>query len=316
MKLFYCLICIPFFTISCKEAIKNDVKFVAEQSFEEIQFVEPKVSNSLVVNSKEDLLGYWVGDFNANLSDEEMDTIYGNEKYSNLITRKITFSIDEIKGDSIIGHSISAGNISPFKGLLVENASNFEMKVDEFKRERTDGNFAIRIKKADSIMKGDWVAYHPEEVKISSRIFDLKKKLFAYDKENTIEMTFFDTDKSKEFVYATDTVDGKIEEYIDTEYYSTTDKLFEKNASSEELTAEFAANLTKADIFILRNSIFARHGFAFRDKQLRMYFEQFEWYMPVFGDVKDGLSEIEKKNIELLLRYEQNAEEYYDTFGR
>ena len=316
MKIFSSLLCVLFLSISCKEAIKNEVKFKAEQTFEEIQFVEPKVSNSLVVNSKEDLLGYWVGDFKANLSDEAMDTIYGNEKYANLISRKITFSIDEIKGDSIIGHSISAGNISPFKGLLVENASNFEMKVDEFKKERTDGNFAIRIKKADSIMKGDWVAYHPEEVKISSRIFDLKKKLFAYDKENTIEMTFFDTDKSKEFVYATDTVDGKIEEYIDTEYYSTTDKLFEKNASSEELTAEFAANLTKADIFILRNSIFARHGFAFRDKQLRMYFEQFEWYMPVFGDVKDELTEIEKKNIELLLRYEQNAEEYYDTFGR
>ena len=94
MKFFYPLICIIFLTISCKEAIKNEKKFVAEQSFEEIQFVEPKVNNSLVVNSKEDLLGYWVGDFNANLSDEEMDTIYGYEKYANLITRKITFSID------------------------------------------------------------------------------------------------------------------------------------------------------------------------------------------------------------------------------
>ena len=47
-----------------------------------------------------------------------------------------------------------------------------------------------------------------------------------------------------------------------------------------------------------------------------MYFEQFDWYMPVFGDVKDELTEIEKKNIDLLLRYEQNAEEYYDNFGR
>ena len=315
MKLFYCLICIPFFTISCKEAIKNDVKFVAEQSFEEIQFVEPKVSNSLVVNGKEDLLGYWVGDFNANLSDEEMDTIYGNEKYSNLITRKITFSIDEIKGDSIIGHSISAGNISPFKGVLFENTSGFTMQVDEFKKTKTDGNFSIQIKKTDSVMKGNWEAYKPSELMIYKRNFGLKKKLFVYDKETTLNNTFYNTDKSKS-ITITDTIDDEVEVYEDTEYFSTTQKLFEKNASNEELTSDFVSNLSKADIFILRNSIFARHGFAFRDKQLRMYFEQFNWYMPVFGNVKDELTEIEKKNIDLLLRYEQNAEEYYDTFGR
>lgn len=317
MKILYPLICAVFLTISCKEAIKNERKFIAEQSFEEIQFVEPKVNTSLVVNSKEDLLGYWVGNFNANLSDSELDSIYENESSSvNYLYRKITISIDEIKGDSIIGHSISVGNISPFKGLLVENTSNFEMRVDEYKKEKTDGNFVIRINKSDSIMKGDWVAYYPEEVKITSRIFNLKKKIFVYNKEQKIEMTFFNTDKSKEFVYTTDTVDGKIEEYIDTEYFSTTEKVFEKNASIDELTSDFVSNLTKADIFILRNSIFARHGFAFRDKQLRMYFEQFDWYMPVFGDVKEDLTEVEIKNIDLLLRYEQNAEEYYDTFGR
>lgn len=317
MKILYPLICAVFLTISCKEAIKNERKFIAEQSFEEIQFVEPKVNTSLVVNNKEDLLGYWVGNFNANLSDSELDSIYENESSSvNYLYRKITISIDEIKGDSIIGHSISVGNISPFKGLLVENTSNFEMRVDEYKKEKTDGNFVIRINKSDSIMKGDWVAYYPEEVKITSRIFNLKKKIFVYNKEQKIEMTFFNTDKSKEFVYITDTVDGKIEEYIDTEYFSTTEKVFEKNASIDELTSDFVSNLTKADIFILRNSIFARHGFAFRDKQLRMYFEQFDWYMPVFGDVKEDLTEVEIKNIDLLLRYEQNAEEYYDTFGR
>lgn len=315
MKLFYFLICVSFFTISCKEAIKNDVKFVAEQSFEEIQFVEPKVSNSLVVNCKEDLLGYWVGDFNANLSDEEMDTIYGNEKYSNLITRKITFSIDEIKGDSIIGHSISAGNISPFKGVLFENTSGFTMQVDEFKKTKTDGNFSIQIKKTDSVMKGNWEAYKPSELMIYKRNFGLKKKLFVYDKETTLNNTFYNTDKSKS-ITITDTIDDEVEVYEDTEYFSTTQKLFEKNASNEELTSDFVSNLSKADIFILRNSIFARHGFAFRDKQLRMYFEQFDWYMPVFGNVKDELTEIEKKNIDLLLRYEKNAEEYYDTFGR
>jgi 3'-phosphoadenosine 5'-phosphosulfate sulfotransferase len=38
--------------------------------------------------------------------------------------------------------------------------------------------------------------------------------------------------------------------------------------------------------------------------------------MPVFSDVTKDLTEIEKKNIALLLRYEENAKEYYDHFGR
>lgn len=316
MKFLYPLICIVFLTISCKDVIKNEKKFVTKENFEEIQFKVPKVNNSLVVNVKEDLLGYWVGDFNTNLSKEEISSIYENDPNSvSYLYRKITFSIDEIKGDSIIGHSIVAGNISAFKGLIEDQGNAFRFQVDEFNKGKYDGQFQLRIGKKDSILNGTWKAYNENEVKISSRTFAIKKKLFRYNKNQELDFTFFDTDKYKS-VTVTDTIDDENEVYENTEYFSTTQKLFEKNASSEELTSDFVSNLSKADIFILRNSIFARHGFAFRDKQLRMYFEQFDWYMPVFGDVKDELTDIEKKNIDLLLRYEQNAEEYYDTFGR
>ncbi|MDP5097498.1 MAG: YARHG domain-containing protein [Flavobacterium sp.] len=314
MKLFYSLICISFFTISCKEVIKNEKKFVAEQSFEEIQFVEPKVSNSLVVNSKEDLLGYWVGDFKADISEEKTDSIYQEKNY-NLLNIKITFSIDEIKGDSIFGHSITAGNISQFKGLVFQNESEFVIKVDEFKKSKYDGLFEMNISKNDSLLIGNWVAYNPKELKVATRKYQLQKKIFIYNPNNKVDEIFINDDKFNTLKYK-DTIDGEVFENEFEEYFTNTEKLYEKNASIDELTSDFVSNLSKADIFILRNSIFARHGFAFRDKQLRMYFELFDWYMPVFGDVKEDLTEIEIKNIDLLLRYEQNAEEYYDTFGR
>jgi hypothetical protein len=314
MKLFYSLICISFFTISCKEAIKNEKKFIAEQSFEEIQFVEPKVSNSLVVNSKEDLLGYWVGDFKADISEEKTDSIYQEKNY-NLLNRKITFSIDEIKGDSIFGHSITAGNISQFKGLVFQNESEFVIKADEFKKSKYDGLFEMNISKNDSLLIGNWVAYNPKELKVATRKYQLQKKIFKYNPNNKVDEIFINDDKFNTLKYK-DTIDGEVVENEFEEYFTNTEKLYEKNASIDELTSDFVSNLSKADIFILRNSIFARHGFAFRDKQLRMYFEQFDWYMPVFGDVKDELTEVEKRNIDLLLRYEQNAEEYYDNFGR
>ncbi|MBL7727175.1 MAG: hypothetical protein JNM68_14625, partial [Dinghuibacter sp.] len=45
-------------------------------------------------------------------------------------------------------------------------------------------------------------------------------------------------------------------------------------------------------------------------------FENLDWYVPDNVDVKDLLTEIEKKNIRLIKRYEQYAEEYGDEFGR
>ena len=122
----------------CKEAIKNEEILVAENTFEEIQFVEPEITNSNAVNVVEDLLGYWVGNFEADISEEQYDFIIETdksffiEKSYNLLNRKITFSIDEIKEDSIFGHSIVAGNISPFKGVLKQNHAAINFKVEEF----------------------------------------------------------------------------------------------------------------------------------------------------------------------------------------
>ncbi len=315
------IILVLFSLISCKEAIKNEPVLVAENTFEDIKFVEPKITNSNAVNTVDDLLGYWVGNFEADISKEQYDSIIMAdkdlfiEKSFYLMNRKITFSIDEIKGDSIFGHSIVVGNISPFKGIIQQNDSIFSFQVDEFKKSKHDGLFQMNIHKNDTILDGKWSAYNPKELNIAKRKCKLQKKMFVYNVDNNLEYTFMNTDKSKS-IKVVDTIDGEIEEYEEHEYYSTTEKVLDKNPSKELLDKDFVSNLTKADIFILRNSIFARHGFAFRDKQLRIYFESFDWYMPVFGDVKDDLTEIEKQNIDLLLRYEQNATEYYDTFGR
>ena len=45
-------------------------------------------------------------------------------------------------------------------------------------------------------------------------------------------------------------------------------------------------------------------------------FEDKDWYIPNTVDVKKDLTEIEKKNIVLIKKYEKYAEEYGDDFGR
>ncbi len=87
-------------------------------------------------------------------------------------------------------------------------------------------------------------------------------------------------------------------------------------ASQRLLKAEDVEEFPKSELEYMRNEIFARHGFCFKKKNLRQQFEMQEWYVPNTVDIKGFLTDIEKKNIQLIKRYEKYAEEYGDEYGR
>jgi hypothetical protein len=89
------------------------------------------------------------------------------------------------------------------------------------------------------------------------------------------------------------------------------------NASTHRLKKSELENLYAADLEVIRNAIYARHGYSFKNRRMRYIFDSYvDWYMPVSTDIRAELTELEKANIELLKRYEQHAEHYYDVFGR
>lgn len=88
------------------------------------------------------------------------------------------------------------------------------------------------------------------------------------------------------------------------------------DASQRLLKPEDVENLMKEDLEFMRNEIFARHGYCFNKKHLRQQFEMQDWYVPNTVDIKGFLTDIEKKNIALIKRYEKYAEEYGDEYGR
>lgn len=298
---------------SCKDAIKNESKndFLLAEN---IQFDVPKINANTVVNTKADLLGYWVGEFVVNT--KLTDSTYN---YDDDYSKKITFSIDKIVGQKIIGHSVVGGNIEKFEGQLKAFTDDFEIHVKETNTKNSNGKFVLNIVKNDSIIKGDWIPFKKSK-KILQRTLSLKKKFFVYNPKNTLTFRFSDEEKYnvvKDTFRDIDSLGNEaIEEYEEYAYFTTTEDVFKINPSTELLQKEQVENLSKGDIFILRNLIFARHGFSFRDKKLREYFDNIDWYMPVFSDVTKELTAIEKQNVALLLRYEENAKEYYDVFGR
>ena len=87
-------------------------------------------------------------------------------------------------------------------------------------------------------------------------------------------------------------------------------------ASQRLLKARDVENMMREDLQFMRNEIFARHGFCFSKKELRQMFEMEEWYVPNTVDIRVQLTDIEKKNISLIKRYEKYADQYGDEYGR
>ena len=109
---------------------------------------------------------------------------------------------------------------------------------------------------------------------------------------------------------------NEFEEWVSKEFASATEVIYRINASNTLLKKKDVENLKKGDLTIIRNTIYARHGYSFKNRPLRVFFDAQSWYIPVHTNIKSDFTEIEKENIKLLLRYEKNAIEYYDYFGR
>ncbi len=74
--------------------------------------------------------------------------------------------------------------------------------------------------------------------------------------------------------------------------------------SERYLTHDDVAGLSKRQLRLMRNEIFARHGYIFKSQDLIDHFNAQSWYTPVSRDVTHELSDIEIKNIDFIKRYE------------
>ena len=75
--------------------------------------------------------------------------------------------------------------------------------------------------------------------------------------------------------------------------------LVEKARSHETLSRdEVDAVESLAKLRILRNAVYAGHGYRFNSPDLGSYFSQYKWFKPEHPGVKDRLTETDRENIE------------------
>ena len=292
--------------IGCKSDIKNrDASVLVEEGTE----VTDSLGNDANQPVSDVFIGAWVDDFEADKEDPYDSYVYVDEGFIWNRNNKINLSIDEIADSTVIGHSVVAGNKRSFKGTL----KNSIFHVKEPGDNKYDGEFIFEIE--NDTLKGVWNAY--KAIEIPHRKYELVKKSFSYNPDIMLEKnTQYVNWNNFEKENINEIEDDEFGEWIVTKFASTTDKIYKINASNTLLTKKEVENLKKGDLFIIRNTIYARHGYSFKNRPLRIFFDAQSWYIPMHANIQSDFTEIEKKNIQLLLRYEENAEEYYDYFGR
>ncbi|MBR4025997.1 MAG: YARHG domain-containing protein [Lachnospiraceae bacterium] len=79
------------------------------------------------------------------------------------------------------------------------------------------------------------------------------------------------------------------------------------DSNSRYLTKSDIRHLSKAELRLARNEIYARHGRKFADETLQAYFDSQDWYSGIISPdnfSEDVLNDYERKNAELISNYE------------
>jgi hypothetical protein len=77
--------------------------------------------------------------------------------------------------------------------------------------------------------------------------------------------------------------------------------------SERALTPEDLAGRSKADLEVMRNEVYARYGYTFKNARLRKHFEAQPGYRARFAEVSAWLSPLERDNVAAILKAEKAA---------
>lgn len=79
-----------------------------------------------------------------------------------------------------------------------------------------------------------------------------------------------------------------------------------------EYTTEEINSFDSIKLRLKRNEIFAQYGYIFKSQELSDYFEQQQWYKPINSKVDSLLTDLDKKNIKLILEREKELRQIHN----
>ena len=102
---------------------------------------------------------------------------------------------------------------------------------------------------------------------------------------------------------ATEVVEEVVDTVAKTESEEQADFLFPTDTTL--ITEEVLDSHTREEVAIIRNEIYARHGYIFKTEPFITYFNEKSWYKKNESFHEGMLNDIERKNREIIVSYEQ-----------
>ena len=127
----------------------------------------------------------------------------------------------------------------------------FKVEAAEPGDDKYDGKFSFTIDPEKNTVSGTWKA-NDNKLDVTERKYTLAKKQFKYDASLNLP----------EDVQWAELYD-KNPKFPD-KFEALTEDVTKFNASTTELTKKDVENLYKGDLEIIRNAIYARHGYSFK----------------------------------------------------
>lgn len=238
---------------------------------------------------------------------------FSDYEYEGDIHTTMSLNINRITEDGVKGYAIVNGNKRSLIGTINDkDSTQMVLDLNEPGDKKSDGVFHITMK-VDSIL-GTWKPLLADS-KLKTKDVRLAKKSFQYNPNLmlTEDGNYVDYTQSKKssIQYEEDSTTS-----VESLFRQASEAVTTLNASTNTLQESQLKNLRKIDLEILKNTIYARHGYAFKSKVARQFFDYQEWYMPIYDDVEKDLTKKEESNIAALDKFIKYATDNYDSFGR
>jgi len=299
------------FMSSCTKLIKNEhvVLECEKATYTQLANFEVQGNSNQIIIAPNDLIGFWVGSFHATNEFKQI-ALNDDGQLAWHTEDKITIAIESIKNNNVKGFTVVAGLTNKFTGILQDNVDNLVLQIKQKGKEIGIGEFFLSIDKNQDYLQGEWTSLN--QIEIPKRTSRLEKRAFTYDPNVVFSPTRKDmTDSLLSTLVAQPDDYSEIYEAISM----PSELIFTANPSKVKLSEDDVSGLSIGSLILLRNTIFARHGYAFKKRPLRIFFEDQDWYVPISSNPKQGLTPVEKHNIKMLERYEKNYREY-QNFAR
>lgn len=189
-------------------------------------------------------------------------------------------------------------SIEPFafivkKSIYIPEDKNIEVTVN---------NIKLNLKDTNSNKEYSFFIYSPIIVKYEGANI----KPLVVDMNNLTDTSRIVFESAQDITSNSNTETSK-KNSTNEDRYSNSDFIF-PNSSTQELTVHDLENLTKHELGIARNEIYARHGYVFTQEPFKSYFKGKAWYVPnpEFKGLNNDLYPVEYSNVQLILQYEKS----------